>query len=136
MFTLENKMSNKVSHTSKAPTCLNHGCNSKCAYSNTRKNGEKRYRPVCWHCHRASYGKHPHKSGVTPFRTGICSNQDGRLGFLCPVDYDKAPWAIGKTETDHKDGDPLNNVPSNAQELCKICHSEKGRINGDFRRRH
>jgi len=53
---------------------------------------------------------------------------------MCPIDYAKAPWAIGHTSCDHIDGDHSNNVPENCQELCDICHREKGKIEGDYKR--
>lgn len=35
----------------------------------------------------------------------------------------------------HIDGDPLNNVPSNIQSLCRRCHMEvDGRSNGALRK--
>jgi hypothetical protein len=109
------------------PTCINYGCNRLVANSGTR------YRPVCGHCHRAGYGKHPYSEGVTPFRTGKCSNQTGYLDFECPIDYDRSPWAIGRTEIDHIDGNYLNNTPENGQELCSMCHRHKGMLTGDYK---
>jgi hypothetical protein len=113
----------------KAPICINYGCGSPRAKLN-----EKRYRPVCGHCHHAGYGKHPLKEGVTPFKTGICSNKDGHLGFPCPTNYKKAKWAKGITQLDHIDGNRHNNEPENFQELCPMCHHYKGRLEGDFKR--
>ena len=109
------------------PKCINHGCKKPVASSGPR------YRPVCGHCHQAGYGKHPFAKGVTPFRAGKCSNQDGHLGFDCAINYEKAPWAIGKTEIDHIDGNHLNNTPKNCVELCSLCHKYKGMLNGDFK---
>jgi hypothetical protein len=109
------------------PLCINHGCTRSVA------NCGSRYRPVCSHCHAAGYGKHPYASGVTPFRKGKCVNQDGRLGFKCAINYEQAPWAIGKTEIDHIDGNHLNNTPENSQELCSLCHKYKGMLSGDFK---
>lgn len=109
------------------PKCLNYGCNKPVTHSGAR------YRPVCSHCHQAGYGKHDYREGVTPFRTGKCGNQDGHMGFKCAIDYKKAPWAIGKTEIDHKDGNHLNNVPKNCEELCPMCHKYKGMLTGDYK---
>jgi hypothetical protein len=109
------------------PTCINYGCNKPVAHSGTR------YRPVCSHCHRAGYGKHSHAKGITPFRTGKCTNQDGHLGFPCAIDYNRAPWAIGKTEIDHIDGNHLNNTAENGAELCPLCHTYKGMLTGDYK---
>lgn len=115
------------------PTCINHGCNTPVTYSSTNKQGQKRYRPVCGRCQKASYGALTYALGVTPFVTGRCSNQDAHLGWRCPIDYDLVPMGMVTTEIDHVDGDHRNNVLDNCQELCSLCHREKGRRNGDLR---
>tara|TARA_B100000886_G_C20396130_1_gene480449 strand:- start:733 stop:1134 length:402 start_codon:yes stop_codon:yes gene_type:complete len=112
------------------PTCINHGCDYQVAHSGTR------WRPVCSRCHQAGYGKGTYREGVTPFRTGKCSNQKGHLGFTCPIDYEKSSWVIGHTQIDHVDGNHLNNITENCQELCDICHKEKGKRNGDFKEQY
>ena len=112
------------------PSCINYNCNKPVAHSGTR------YRPVCSHCHKAGYGATTFAPDVVPFRTGRCSNSTGHLGFTCPVDYAKAEWCLGHTQIDHIDGDHLNNVPENCQELCDLCHKEKGKRNGDFKQQN
>jgi hypothetical protein len=115
------------------PTCINHGCNKPVTFSHKDERGNKRWRIHCGHCQGASYGKHPHAVGVTPYKTGKCNNKDGHLGFTCFTRLEKAPkWAKGLTQVDHKDGDNTNNHPSNLDELCPMCHSLKGQLNGDF----
>jgi hypothetical protein len=81
----------------------------------------------------AGYGKTEYAYGVLPFKTGRCTNQDGHLKFKCAIDYKKAPWAIGKTEIDHIDGNHLNNTLKNCKELCSLCHTFKGMLTGDFK---
>lgn len=113
----------------KMPKCINNGCSRVVAHSG------KRIRPVCYHCHQAGYGARQFAQGVTSFRQGRCSNVDGHLGFTCYIDWDRAArdgFRV-KTHIDHKDGDHWNNVPSNCEELCETCHSEKGRRSGDYR---
>ena len=112
------------------PSCLNEGCEKPVAWSGTR------WRPVCSMCHVRGYKNLPLAEGVTAFKTGYCSNKDGRLGFECPIDYDAAPWAVGVTQIDHIDGDHLNNVPENCMELCDMCHKQKGKLAGDFRKQN
>ena len=115
------------------PTCCNHGC-SKGVCCNTGKLSDPnpRYRPVCGHCQGANYGKHPYAKGVTPFVTGQCSNSDGHLGFECWTDFTKMPEDFkGRTQIDHRDGNPHNNVLENLDELCVSCHAYKSQRNGD-----
>lgn len=108
------------------PTCINYGCEKPV------QNGGNRWRPVCHDCHVRGYKGIPLREGVTPFKTGICSNQDGRLGFNCPINYEIS-WVQGVTQIDHVDGNHLHNVPENCMELCDMCHKQKGKLNGDFR---
>lgn len=115
------------------PRCVNHGCNEYVILSGIDKNNRPRYRPHCGACQKASYGVGKHKPGVTPFKTGKCSNVDGHLGFDCLIKWSKVPkWAKGMTEIDHVDGDNSNNKPKNLQELCPMCHKLKGQLNGDY----
>jgi hypothetical protein len=117
------------------PDCVNHGCGKPAVKLYENKDGTVRYRPHCGHCQKASYGGHPHAKGVTPFKTGKCSNTDSHLGFKCLVDWNNLPpGARGLTEIDHKDGDPCNNDHSNLDELCPLCHKLKGQMNGDYNR--
>ena len=114
------------------PTCINHGCNKPVTYMHKDEQGNKRWRVHCGHCQAASYGKWPHRPGVTPFKTGHCSNSDSHLGFACAINYKKAPWAEGMTEVDHKNGDCTDNRVKNLDELCPMCHKRKSRLAGDF----
>ena len=109
------------------PTCLNHNCDTPVTHTGVR------YRPFCSSCHAAGIGQTKFKENVIPFKTGKCSNQDGHLGFDCPIDYKKAPWAIGSTEVDHSDGDHLNNTIDNCEELCSMCHKQKSKLSGDYK---
>lgn len=107
------------------PVCVNYGCGKPVAHDGCR------YRPVCSHCQKASYGGQPYAQGVRPYRTGRCTNR-GQLGFECPVDYEQAPWAVGVTEIDHRNGNHMDNRRRNLQELCPMCHKQKGRMAGDY----
>lgn len=111
------------------PQCINYNCHKPVASSGPR------YRPVCSSCHKAGYGAGSYAPGVRPYRTGCCSNKDSHLGFGCYIDWARVArdGARIKTHIDHKDGNHLNNVLSNVEELCETCHSEKGRRAGDYR---
>ena len=115
------------SNSNSRPICLNEGCGMNVTCSGSR------WRPFCSRCHKAGYGAAVLKEGVVAFKTGKCSNQNGHLGFTCGIDYEKAPWAKGQTQIDHIDGNHLNNVPDNCDELCDMCHTYKGKLMGDFR---
>ena len=133
--------SNTLTHTGaekmKAfrPKCINHGCIGLVVPMEGRiTDPNPRWRVHCGHCQAASYGKWPHRPGVTPFKTNRCSNIDRRLGFACLINW-KLAGAEGrtvKTDVDHKNGNPNDNRPRNLQELCGDCHYEKGRRSGDF----
>jgi hypothetical protein len=122
------------------PVCINYGCDSGVSVmTGSIHDDNPRWRVHCGHCQAASYGKWPHRAGVTPYKTGRCSNTDGHLGFDCSINWKKIPpWATGMTEVDHIDGDFSNNGLSNLDELCPICHKIKGQQSGDFdnTRRH
>jgi len=116
------------------PICVNHGCDSPVAtMSGKITDHNPRWRVHCGHCQAASYGKWPHRPGVTPLKTGKCSNVDGHLGFKCMIKWSKVPkWAKGMTEVDHKNSRNTDNCNSNLDELCPICHKLKGQLAGDF----
>jgi len=116
------------------PTCINKGCEKSVTYSYKNDDGTHRWKPVCGHCAKAQTGKHPYANGVTPYRTGVCENKDGNLGFKCPVNHKLLPKDLHITEIDHKNGDHTDNRVSNVQELCVVCHKIKSRLSGDLNR--
>jgi len=116
------------------PVCINYGCNKPVMQKGGTIDNPTGWRVHCGHCQKASYGAHAHAPGVTPFKTGRCSNSDSHLGFACSINYKKAPWAVGMTEVDHKNGNPNDNRLENLDELCPMCHKQKGRIAGDYDR--
>lgn len=112
------------------PTCINQGCDHPVAFSSIYKNGTRRWRPVCWRCHQASYGKRKLDEGVVAVKKDYCENIDGRFGYKCTT-YIPYPGAL---EMDHIDGNRENNIESNIQTLCKVCHSYKGHMNNDYKK--
>jgi hypothetical protein len=116
------------------PICINHGCEKPVTFSHKNEKGNRRWRIHCGHCQGASYGRQPHAKGVTPYKTGKCTNVDGHLGFLCWQNWGLIPMEFkGRTEVDHKDGDHTNNNLDNLDELCGPCHKYKGQLSGDFK---
>lgn len=106
--------------------CLNYGC--------TMPQGKQgdRFRPFCTRCHAAEVYRRSLPPGVSSFKTNICANMDGRLGFVCNTLACLPDWGrYGVTDIDHIDGIPFHNVPENVQELCAICHRIKGQIHND-----
>jgi len=114
------------------PTCVNIGCNKPVSVKRGTIDNPTGWRVHCAHCQGASYGRNLHAAGVTPYKTGRCSNSDSHLGFACATNYKKAPWAVGITEIDHKNGNHTDNRLKNLDELCPMCHKYKGRLSGDF----
>ena len=116
------------------PICVNHGCDKPVIVTSGTISDPGGWRVHCGHCQAASYGKWPHASGVTPFKIGRCSNIKGKLGFSCVINWTsvKAQGLKVSTEIDHINGDPNDNLLTNLQELCPICHREKGRREGNF----
>jgi hypothetical protein len=116
------------------PICINKGCKKPVTYNRKNLDGTHRWKPVCGHCRDAQTGKSKYAKGVVPYRTGICENKDGKLGFKCAVNHKLLPKDMHLTEIDHINGDPADNRVSNIQELCVICHKIKSRLSGDLNR--
>lgn len=116
------------------PTCINRGCKKPVTWTRTNGDGTHRWKPICCSCEKAQQGRQSYAAGVTPYRTGICENKDGRLGFKCAVNHKLLPKGLHITEIDHKNGDHADNRLSNIQELCVVCHKIKSRLSGDLNR--
>ena len=116
------------------PICINKNCKKPVTYNYKNADGTHRWKPVCGHCMQAQVGKWAYAKGVVPYRTGICENKSGKLGFKCPTNHKLLPKDMNLTEIDHKNGNHADNRMCNIQELCMNCHKIKGRLSGDFNR--
>ena len=110
------------------PTCINQGCNHPVAFSSIYKNGTRRWRPVCWRCHQASYGKRKLDEGVVAVKKEYCENIDGRFGYKC-TSYIPYPGAL---EMDHIDGNRENNIESKV--VSMPCQELFDKQSDDFKR--
>lgn len=116
------------------PICVNHGCGKPAMQKGGTVLNPTGWRVHCGHCQKASYGGHPHAPGVKPFKTGSCSNKDGKLGFSCVIDWERVAeqnLSIA-TEIDHINGNSVDNRHENLQELCPVCHRIKGSREGNY----
>ncbi len=113
------------------PKCINHGCNNPVAVLRGTIGVFKgrEIRTVCSQCHLSSYSNKPLKAGVTLHKKDYCENRNGELGFICTSTIHSS----ANLELDHIDGNHFNNIPSNVQTLCQICHTEKSKRRGDFK---
>ena len=115
-------------------TCINHGCNKPQMRYGSNADGTNKYKTICRNCYGAKNpnDKAKYARGVTPFKTGICANHDGHLGFPCNYNPNDVPKGVPLvTHIDHIDGNHQNNDPGNIQELDPICHQIKTHQNKD-----
>lgn len=114
------------------PQCINHGCYDPVAIFRgvVGLSKGREIRTVCSACHLASYGKKTLREGIVQHKKDYCENQDGHLGFPCTSTI-HGSWVL---ELDHIDGNHLHNLPSNVETLCKICHAQKSRLAGDYKK--
>ncbi len=112
----------------KIPICANPGCENNVVVRDWKYYS---FKHICSNCKSREQKGLPPRDGVISVKKNYCENKDGRLGFVCPVDPNwKFPLNI--LHGDHVDGDHENNIMSNIQTLCAICHHMKGMASGDF----
>ncbi len=110
------------------PKCSNEGCNNNVVVRDWKYYSFKHH---CSDCIYRMKKNLPARDGVQFHKKNYCENKDGRLGFVCPVNPDfEFPNSV--LHGDHIDGNHENNIPSNLQTLCSICHNIKGMKAGDF----
>lgn len=120
------------------PTCINEGCSKDCAARDWKNSGIPSIRTECSRCNIARRNGKV-LPGITFHKKRDCENQDGHLGFICPINRTLDDWKDPDSyshllEMDHKDGKGAahNNAPENVETLCKLCHGMKGMRKNDF----
>jgi hypothetical protein len=122
------------------PICINKHCGRPVIYNVTGKP-----RPHCGACQKARWKtggarlltkkelqEDPKRKQPIAFHQFKCSNKDGHLGWRCPTGRLPKHMRL-PTDLDHKDGNGWNNTAKNVEELCKICHTLKGKESGDVK---
>jgi len=114
------------------PVCINNGCKNNVAIRHWSIQGDPSLKTECCKCAN-SRKKNKIIDGITFHKKKYCENKDGILGFICPMDkerYNEFPNDI--YHLDHLDGNHYNNLLDNLKTFCSICHTRKGKENGDF----
>ena len=114
------------------PICINNGCDKYVAIRHWSAQGDPSLKTECIKC--SDYRK-KNKTipGVIFHKKNYCENNEGLLGFICPMDkvrYNEFP--SDAYHMDHLDGNHHNNSLENIKTFCAICHSRKGKEKGDF----
>jgi len=128
MKTLSQQMKQKFfAEGHQLPKCLNTGCNGNVL---VREWKYWSFKSECSTCTSARK-KGITRPGIIQHKKSFCQNEDGQLGWVCPVPRDGWIGFENSLDLDHLDGDHQNNIPSNVKTYCKLCHGRKSLINGD-----
>lgn len=114
------------------PSCINQGCENRVAIRHWSAQGDPSLKTECTRCSTART-KNKKIDGIIFHKKNYCENQDGILGFTCPMykeRYQEFPSDI--YHMDHLDGNHHNNTLNNLKTFCAICHTRKGKESGDF----
>jgi len=133
-------------HLGQQGTCVNTNCDEVRHVVKISEPGIPTYRSVCKHCHEVNYGMinpktgkpKKYKSGVIRVKKNHCQNNfdtSQNCGdILCRTEHDPDGTLPSRMlDDDHIDGDHNNNISDNMQTLCKACHAEKSKLNGDHK---
>lgn len=114
------------------PVCINAGCSKPVAIRHWTTQGDPSCKTECSRCCDARK-RNKTIDGVTIHKKKFCENITGVLGFVCPIDASRyAEFPSDIYHMDHLDGNHHNNDTHNLMTFCAICHTRKGKENGDF----
>lgn len=129
----------------KLPVCVNDGCNKFVVVREWKYWSFKSECGSCTDCRKKKLykiidGKKVIKKGtkktitndVIIHKKDFCENNDGHLGFSCPVNSNQWNNFLESLDLDHIDGDHMNNKPKNVKTYCKLCHNRKSKETGDW----
>jgi 5-methylcytosine-specific restriction endonuclease McrA len=114
------------------PNCVNPGCKRYVAVRHWNDGLLPSLKSECCKCSNARK-KGVELPGITSIKKHLCENSDGKLGFQCPCDplrYSGLPSDC--YHMDHINGNHSDNRPENIMTLCVMCHTIKGKRDGDF----
>lgn len=114
------------------PSCVNDGCEKIVTIRHWTRSNLPSIKSECSRCALARK-QNRLIEGVTIIKKKYCENQNGHLGFICPIkktQYAKLPNDC--FHLDHIDGNHFNNISENVVTICSICHTIKGKLSGDF----
>ena len=114
------------------PKCVNSGCIRFVAVRHWNDGLIPSLKTECTTCSTArKSGKVI--EGITFEKKHYCENKDSHLGFMCPCDQSRyAEFPTDCYHMDHINGNHSDNRPENITTLCMMCHTIKGKRDGDF----
>jgi 5-methylcytosine-specific restriction endonuclease McrA len=114
------------------PNCINDGCSRFVAVRHWNDDNLPSLKSECAMCATArKNGKI--LEGISFVKKHYCENKDGCLGFTCPCDKTRyAEFPSDCYHIDHINGNHSDNRRENIMTLCMMCHTIKGKREGDF----
>jgi 5-methylcytosine-specific restriction endonuclease McrA len=130
--TNSNNLIKWIKNGNKIPICINNGCFKNVSIRHWTSQGDPSLKTECSRCSSARI-KNKNIYGIIFHKKNYCENKDGILGFFCPIDYKRYnEFPSDIYHMDHTDGNHMNNSLENVKTFCSICHTCKGKNNGDF----
>ena len=121
-----------INNGNSIPKCVNDGCDRNVAIRHWSAQGDPSLKTECSKCYNTRIKNIP-IDGIVYHKKNYCENCDGILGFICPMDKSRyLEFSCHIYHLDHIDGNHHNNTLENLKTFCSICHTRKGKENGDF----